>query len=233
MAPNNPNFERQGEIMRMWVESTGGAYCPIRKSRLRIEFLQISRRWEVRFESVNLDERWTKWADGMGVLADKTEGEHGGPIYEGTIFKHAMRSPTLTRWNGRIGRGVIVTDNFRREKGSGDPYMSDIMQCMYEPLFPIESLKHVVFASVVEKATYGFITSELYGPHRPFTPMDEPRIWESPSSEFCGILGTPIGKVAGSFVIGAYGRGVKRIVRIVTFYTDYALNVQFDIEYVR
>lgn len=233
MASSKAHLERQGEIMQMWVENTGPFKCPIRKSRLCFEFLQGSGKWTAYMNSIYLDEKWTSWADGMGMVSTDTEEEHGGQIYEAIVSKYTRQLPTLTRWEGRIGRGVIVTDKFRREKGSGDPYMSDIMKSVYEFHFPIESLKHVVFASVIEKATYGFITSELYGPHRSYTPLDEPRMWENPSPEFRGILGTPIGKVAGSFVIGAYGRGLKRIVRIVTFYTDYALNVQFDLEYLR
>jgi hypothetical protein len=53
------------------------------------------------------------------------------------------------------------------------------------------------------------------------------------SFQFNAILGTPIGRVVASLVLGAYGQGVKRIARIVTFQTGYfneILELRFDIE---
>lgn len=199
------NFEAQGNRLRKWMESNDGPECPIRSSKLNIEDLRKS--WKGLKLPPNgpkptiLDQRWHEWADSVGFPFN----EENHRIYSEGILKSTVR-PGMTKWIGRIGPGVIFIDNIRREKGSDDPYMSEFAESFYGMYFDIKSLKHVIFASVIEKDTYKFVTNHLFAGGIPGI-LDEWQSWESPSSEFCGLLGTPIGKVAGSLIVGAYGRG--------------------------
>ncbi|CAG8262974.1 unnamed protein product [Penicillium olsonii] len=222
MTSKHSTFEAQGEQLLSWMESTT-SQCPIRKSTLNMMQLQKSPLWIIQSDTVYLGEHWHHWADRVGfpiVSIDKR------CLYSKTI-RQVKEPPAMTKWIGRVGPGVIFADNFRREHGSQDPYMSEFMKSVYESHFAISSLQHVVFTSVVEKQTYRFVTA-LYHTRGLSTPLEDPQAW--PFSEFCGILGTPLGKIAGALVLGMYGQGVKRIGRIVTFYTDYALHLQFDLE---
>ncbi|CAG7990438.1 unnamed protein product [Penicillium salamii] len=224
-------FEAQGQQMRLWMESPTGSNCPIKRSTVDMATLQKSERWVIQSKVVYLADNWHEWADRVWFPIVSIGGDTC--LYSKSIRQLTRKPPAMTKWIGRVGHGVIFADDFRREHGSHDPYMSEFMKSVYEAHFSVMSLKHVIFTSVVEKKTYRFVTRELYSSRGLATPLDEPQTWESPSSEFCGILGTPIGKVTGAFVLGIYGQGIKRIARIVTFYTDYALHMQFDLENVK
>lgn len=224
-------FEAQGQQMRLWMESPTGSNCPIKRSTVDMATLQKSELWVIQSKVVYLADNWHEWADRVGFPIVSIGGDTC--LYSKSIRQVTRKPPAMTKWIGRIGPGVIFADDFRRELGAHDPYMSEFMKSVYEAHFSVMSLKHVIFTSVVEKKTYRFVTRELYSSRGLATPLDEPQTWESPSSEFCGILGTPIGKITGAFVLGTYGQGIKRIARIVTFYTDYALHMQFDLENVK
>jgi hypothetical protein len=138
-----------------------------------------------------------------------------------------------TQWFGRTGPGVIFIDCFSRAKGCAHPYMSEFTRGIYEINFDINSLKYVVFTTIIEADTSAFVNDDLYKPRELLSPLEETQTWESPSAEFCGILGTPIGKVAGAIVLGAFGQGIKQISRVVTFHVGLSLHIQFEIGDVR
>jgi hypothetical protein len=56
------------------------------------------------------------------------------------------------------------------------------------------------------------------------------RTWEYDGDEYKALLGTQIGKIAASFVLGAFTRGTHRICRVVTWINDSLLCMRFDIE---
>ncbi|KAJ5514403.1 hypothetical protein N7463_003955 [Penicillium fimorum] len=112
--------------------------------------------------------------------------------------------------------------------------MSEFAKAFYESHFPLESLKYAFVTTVVQEKTMPFLRDHIYLSQEGLGfPPKEPQTWESPSPEFCGILGTPIGKVVAALVLCAYGQSVKRIPRIVTFHTGSnpcEYNLRFDIE---
>ena len=129
---------------------------------------------------------------------------------------------------------MIFIDDLRRQQVPTNFYMSEFTKAFYESHFPLNTLKCVIVTNIGQKHTKPFIRDHIYKSREGLEfPPKEPQTWESPSPEFCGILGTPIGKVVAAFVLCAYGQGVKRIPRIVTFHTgenSSKYNLRFDIE---
>ncbi|KAF4768132.1 hypothetical protein N7455_002524 [Penicillium solitum] len=128
----------------------------------------------------------------------------------------------------------FLEDDWRRQQVPTNFYMSEFTKAFYESHFPLNTLKCVIVTNIGQKHTKPFIRDHIYKSREGLEfPPKEPQTWESPSPEFCGILGTPIGKVVAAFVLCAYGQGVKRIPRIVTFHTgenSSKYNLRFDIE---
>ncbi|KAJ5467520.1 hypothetical protein N7475_005272 [Penicillium sp. IBT 31633x] len=229
MAQGFPEIELRGDDLRRWMEDANEPGCPIPISTFTLHQVNPND-WYWLSVPEYLSKDWARWTQSMGLPVDTVGDEGSGPsYYSQSILKNRGE---FTFWMGRSGPGVIFIDNIKRIEGSTNPYMSEYTKAFYELEFPLEGLKHVVVTTVIQPETMAFITDHLYPtqglPARP----SEPHSWEAPSAEFCGLLGTPIGKVIGAFVLGTYGQGVKRIARIVSFHTGGELdecNLRFDI----
>ncbi|KGO71936.1 hypothetical protein PITC_026560 [Penicillium italicum] len=233
MASKYPEFEPQGDSLRRWMELADEPDCPIPRTTLTIPDID-PRLWYLSSIPGSLTKEWEYWDRTFGLTVDYLASNQE-PLY---LLKSAVSvvklTGELTLWVGRTGPGVIFLDNIKRAPNSATFYMSEFAKAFYESHFPLESLKYVIVTSIVQQETRRFIRDQIYkSSERLEFPPKEPQIWESPSPEFCGILGTPIGKVVAAFVLGAYGQGVKRIPRIVTFHTGEDLceyNLRFDLE---
>ncbi|CAI7647676.1 unnamed protein product [Penicillium discolor] len=163
--------------------------------------------YSVAHGTVWLDSTWDTWiypAD-LPVELNKIEIENrqGPPV----------------GWEGRTGRGVVFLDWIRRSKRSTAPHISEFTKAAYEMDFPLESLQYVFVTDISETDTVQCIHDE--------------GIWDPRSREFDALLGTRMGKTVAAFILCAWGQGIKRIARIVTFYDgEYLqrLNMRLDIE---
>ncbi|KAJ5549589.1 hypothetical protein N7513_006823 [Penicillium frequentans] len=87
-------------------------------------------------------------------------------------------------------------------------------------------------------ATVGFVEPSLYDENvngDPYFYNEYPgvRTWNHDTDEYQALLGTQIGKISASLVLGAFTRGTRRISRVVTWINDSLLYMRFDIELVR
>ncbi|CAI7581532.1 unnamed protein product [Penicillium glandicola] len=229
MAPKYPEFQPQGNSLRLWMEHADEPRCPIPRTTLTVSDID-PKVWHVLSNPEFLADEWEYWADIFGLSVDYP-AINPEPLYR---FQSVIKiKGEFTFWIGRTGPGVIFMDNIKRSQDPTNFYMSEFSKAFYESHFPLESLKYVFVTTVVQPETVPFIRDRIYKSRELRFPPKEPQTWESPSPEFCGILGTPIGKVVAAFVLCAYGQGVRRIPRIVTFHTgeDWSeYNIRFDIE---
>lgn len=230
MSLRYPEFELLGDRLRRWIENADEPGCRIPKTTFGISDID-DRTWRVQSYPEFLDHQWDAWAYSMDLPVD-VQGIDQDPSYHSQSVLKFTGEPSY--WMGRSGPGVVFLDNIRRIVGSTDPYMSEYTKAFYEMHFPLESLKHVVMTTILQVETRHLLADRVYQSSEGLSfSCKEPLTWEPPSPGFCAILGTPIGKVVGAFVLGAYGQGVKRIARIVSFRTGQNLtdfNLRFDIE---
>ncbi|KAJ5130266.1 uncharacterized protein N7515_006305 [Penicillium bovifimosum] len=229
-------YEPHGDRLRRWMEDANEPGCPILRSSLTIpdnKSVISDQEWYINSDPFYLADDWALWAQSVGLpfdgLAVDESLSQGPSYYNQSIIKFLG---SYACWIGRTGPGVIFIDNIKRDRGSTDPHMSEYAKAFYEMNFDLASLKYVVVTTIVEKETRPFL-NHLYESRGLFLSLKEECTWEAPSAEFCGILGTPIGKMVGALILGAYGQGVKRIARIMNIRIgeDYsAYNLRFDIE---
>ncbi|EKV15645.1 hypothetical protein PDIG_09990 [Penicillium digitatum PHI26] len=141
----------------------------------------------------------------------------------------------VTALVGTIAPGVLFLYSIRRTRlPSNDPYVSQLAKMAYETHFPLDGLKYVIVNEVQEEHTEPFIHEQIYPSRKGLSyPSAEHQTWGCPSPEFSAIMGTPVGKVVGTFLLCAFGQGVKRVARIVTFQDGldlHKLHIRFDIE---
>jgi hypothetical protein len=204
--------------------------CPISKTTLTISAIDPEL-WHVVSNPVSLTDDWELLSDTFDLMVD-IPASIREPVYRSQSVLRIKGE--FTYWMGRTGPGVIFMDNIRRSQDPTSFYMSEFAKAVYESHFPLESLKYVFVTTIIQEETVSFIRDCIYPRDRVGFPK-EPQTWDSPSPEFCGILGTPIGKVVAATVLCTYGQGVKRIPRIVVFHTgeQCEYNLRFDIEDVR
>ncbi|KAK4863658.1 hypothetical protein LT330_002436 [Penicillium expansum] len=233
MAPKYPEFEPQGDSLRRWMERADEPECPIPMTNLTIPGID-PKFWYVHSSPESLGEEWEYWVHIFGLTVDDPASNQERIYRLESAVSVVKLTGELTLWVGRTGPGVIFMDNIKRAPNSTSFYMSEFAKAFYESRFPLKSLKCVIVTRIIQRETRSFIQDHIYESREGlgFRPK-EPQTWESPSPEFCGILGTPIGKVVAAFVLGTYGQGIRRIPRIVTFHTGEDLcgyNLRFDIE---
>ncbi|KAJ5834746.1 hypothetical protein N7447_000772 [Penicillium robsamsonii] len=230
MAPKYPEFEPEGDSLRRWMERADEPGCPISRTTLTLSNMD-SGVWYILAHPDPLTDKWEYWANTLGLTVDGPQNIQE-PSYRFQSVVKATGEPTY--WIGRTGPGVIFIDNIRRADDPTNFYMSEFAKAFYESHFPLESLKYVFITTIVQESTMPFLRDHIYLSREGLEfPPKEPQTWESPSPEFCGILGTPIGKVVAALVLCTYGQGVKRIPRIVSFHTGNhrcEYNLRFDIE---
>ncbi|KAJ5663512.1 hypothetical protein N7507_004243 [Penicillium longicatenatum] len=103
-------------------------------------------------------------------------------------------------WIGRVGKGIIILEAIVRAEGN-TCYISDLTKAAYEEFFPLDTLRYVIAGCV-----------------------------ESSTAEFKSLVGCGVGKCVASFILAAYGQGVKRIARVITWYIGLELEMMFCIE---
>ncbi|KAJ5306777.1 hypothetical protein N7508_005792 [Penicillium antarcticum] len=174
---------------------------------------------------------WNPLLAPLGLLIEHPNVINAESKYRDIEIMNRCGSPV--NWCGRTGPGVIFIDNvYRSHNSSHIPHMSDFTKVAYEMDFPLSTLKHVFINGIINEDTVPCVRYEIYRSITPYEyPSKEPLIWHLGTAEFDTLLGTGIGKMAAAFILCAYGRGKKRIIRIVTFHTEdfWNLNMRFDI----
>ncbi|KAJ5517183.1 hypothetical protein N7527_008743 [Penicillium freii] len=219
MAFKYPQFEPYGDKLMRWMESANEPGCPVLRSTLTPWTLPQPILWHSEHER--------EWLSPEQVACIVGSGLPLGQLIPNDMYP---TKPPCLRQSIIKTRGGVTG----RRSASNDPHVSELAKIAYETHFPLESVKHVIVNEVQENATEPFIEEHIY-PSREglIYPSAEPQTWDYATPEFRAIMGTPIGKVVGSFILGAFGQGVKRVSRIVTFQRGlelHKLDIRFDIE---
>ncbi|CAI7667118.1 unnamed protein product [Penicillium crustosum] len=219
MAFKYLQFEPYGDKLIRWMENTNEPGCPVPRSTLTIWTLPEPILWHSEHER-----EWLS-PEQIDCIVGKS------PCLRQSIIKTRGR---VTGLIGTIGPGLLFIYSIRRRSASNDPHVSELAKIAYETHFPLESVKHVIVNEVQENATEPFIEEQIYPSRKELIyPSAEPQTWDYATPEFRAIMGTPIGKVVGSFILGSFGQGVKRVSRIVTLQRGpelHKLDIRFDIE---
>ncbi|KAJ5998313.1 hypothetical protein N7451_006123 [Penicillium sp. IBT 35674x] len=200
--------------------------CKISRSKLTARDLE-SRGYAIRYTGKSLD---SKYAEPLSQVDLPTEGE---------FYHHIdIEAPFATgkfKFEAYIGENLVILEDIVR----GDhPHISEISQALYQIRFSMDSLRYIMVSDIINTDTVGFAEPNLYGENvndDPYFYNEYPgvRTWEYDTDEYQALLGTQIGKISASFILGAFTRGTRQISRVVTWINDSLLYMQFDIEDVR
>ncbi|KAJ5951173.1 uncharacterized protein N7479_009586 [Penicillium vulpinum] len=235
MAFRYPQFEPYGDKLIRWMENTNEPGCQIPMTILTALTLPQPKIFNNEYEREWLSPAQIFSIVGLHLpVADLIP--HSSDLTESPSFRHSIIKTKngITALVSTIGPGVLFVYSMRRVHVSNDPYISELIKIAYETHFRLDTLKYLFINEVQEHKTEPFIEEQIYPSREGLSyPSAERQIWDRSSSEFSAIMGTPVGKVVGFFILGAYGQGVKRISQIVTFQTGrdlHKLEIRFNIE---
>ncbi|CAG8886178.1 unnamed protein product [Penicillium egyptiacum] len=235
MAFKYPQFEPYGDKLIRWMEKATEPGCPIPKTTLNALTLPQPADWHIEHEREWLTPDRIASIVGLGLPVGELIPHDLYPT-ESPCVRHSIIKSRIgiTALVGTVGPGVLFVYSIRRYHGSNDPYVSELAKIAYETHYPLDTVRYIFMNDVLEPATEPFIEEQIYPSREGLKYRSaEPQTWDSPAPEFSAIMGTPIGKVVGSFILGAFGQGVKRVARIVTFQSGldlHKLDIRFDIE---
>lgn len=238
------DLQLRGEMRQSWMEkptSTREQECPIPKSNLKLDDLKEVHGFVVTDEGVPYvtGELEDTTEDYMLIKAPKSS--EWRRVYRVKVDHDVKDSEDskdyeFALFEGHISRGIIFIESVYRRPGAGveaGPPCSQIAQAAYEATYPIESLKHIIVADVVNKLTKRFIKS-LYAEEAGIMWKDEELFeWKYDTPKFKAILGTKIGSIAAYIVLGSFAPGTHHIARIKTTFNYNTLYMRFDIEPIR
>ncbi|KAJ5915310.1 hypothetical protein N7454_011064 [Penicillium verhagenii] len=238
-------FEARGIQRQHWIENAptnSEVKCPIEPCKIKLVDLDDA------FENSAgpnycPEETMSVTEEVMGVRAPPNDtwkrfdllkvDPDAEPVQDATLWH-------LHNWEGNIAPGIMYIENIFRRAGASfeeaGPRSSQLSQAIYESLYPIDTLKHIIFCDVVNKETKRFVKRQLYDDALYDAtgvewPSDELLAWEYNTPAYKGILGTPIGAVASRILLGAFKRGTHRIGRIYTCgHYGRCMLIRFDVE---
>ncbi|KAJ5749515.1 hypothetical protein N7533_006543 [Penicillium manginii] len=236
-APNNPHWDRteeylfkygrlqaHGERVRQWIESPESPGCYINPSTLSIEDFEANNCYLLAPRLHAVDEDFADQISDLGFELGRTH------------WSFQIRAPDFA-WLGDTGPGVIIMKSV--DRASQDAYpISEIARALYMRDFDIDTLQHVFFQNVQNVETVPFVRRALYTEENNLSwPRKAPQTWAYGTPEYDGFLGSRIGKIVGYLVLGAYPRGTRRIIQIVTWAADpenhnRRIQIRFDIDFV-
>jgi hypothetical protein len=232
MAPSYPKWDPKGEKLQKWLNNANEPGCPIPKTTVTMANLPPSE-YFIYSKATCLSLTQSNWVASLGLPVE-TSVEDADSVYQ-FLSLHKNELP-WAHWSGRIGPGVIIIECIRREDDSTAPWISELTKAIYEKHSSLSDLRYVFLTDVQNEDTVECITT-ICDAHRLPYPSDDDQgkwptgVWVPPSPEFNALLGTRLGKVVAYFILGAYGRGVKRIAKITFFNAKRKqLNLRFDIE---
>ncbi|KAJ5767221.1 uncharacterized protein N7511_004837 [Penicillium nucicola] len=223
-------WEPQGRALQRWTSDPNATGCPIPRTTLTLASLD-SQIWQNIYKVTTLPLLYRAW---IGPL-DLPLEEFASVIPLSHCNLYAIRSSESSRtlWLGRTAPGVIFIEDIYHQRSAPGPWISDLTKAVYENNFPLSSLRYIFFFNVVNPDTDQAARS-VFDACQPLGSLNNsPFTWTAPSAEFHALLGSRLGKMVSYFILGAYGQGIKCVVRIITFHTQSArreLHLRFDIE---
>ncbi|CAI7610263.1 unnamed protein product [Penicillium glandicola] len=204
MAFTYPPFEEYGNKLIRWIENDNEPGCPIPISTLNSWNLPQPMDWHIEYSSEWLSPEHIASIVGLGLPVGDFIQDPLDPTTESPCVRHSIIKTQngITALVGTTGPGVFFVYSIRRYHESNDPYISQLTKIAYEAYFPLDTLKYIFMNDVIEPETEPFIEGQIYPSREGLSyPSAEPQTWDYPSPEFTAIMGTPIGKVVGSFIL--------------------------------
>ncbi|KAJ5482264.1 hypothetical protein N7475_001076 [Penicillium sp. IBT 31633x] len=169
--------------------------------------------WTVEHHPRALQTPYSKWMAHWGLPVEAQEIPNPQSVYRDVDIVYVDRA-VYTCWTGLIGPSVVFLTDIQRAKNSNHPFISEFTKAVYEKDYPLDGLKYIFVANVVNHDTLAFIDQHIYHAGVDRRPI---RTYNISHPEFLALLGTRIGKTIGYFILGTYGQGVKRIKEICLF----------------
>ncbi|KAJ5377039.1 hypothetical protein N7509_013925 [Penicillium cosmopolitanum] len=224
-------IQSEGEKRKQWLEDPNEPNCYIQRSTLTIEDLRTDYKLPCTPHPCSLESVLTlHWME-LGPPEMPRS-----PIKENNFRSFHIMHHDFT-WIGHTGPDMITLDQIERNEDYGAPHISQITQALYQSNFDLDGLRYAFVTNVKNTETLQFIKRQLYNEANTGLtwPNDIAQPWEIGTSEYDALLGTRIGKMVAYFLLGAFGRGTRRIQRIVTWPARVGgfANLRFDVEVVR
>ncbi|KAJ5669312.1 hypothetical protein N7462_010382 [Penicillium macrosclerotiorum] len=226
-----PPWEAEGECYVRWISDPEARDCIIPRSSFRLGDMRY-RGFGVHIEPETIPFNYEEWIHDTDYPAGRPDRT---AVYQRCeIVKGSRRGPgdTQSMWMCRLGPGVIFFQDLPTVLFPMDPPVSIVAQALYQELFVLWGLQHLVFdIRRTATETLKCVEQQIYK-GLPF-PSEQRLLWRYPSPEYIALMGTPVGKIVASFVLGAYGQGVKHVSRITTWQSQVmsdAYYIRFDID---
>ncbi|KAJ5554976.1 hypothetical protein N7461_003446 [Penicillium sp. DV-2018c] len=222
-----------------WMTDPKEKKCPVKISKLTYNYLTKNKNTKRNFQTNN---NWLPVDRGYEKEAEEAGLPSAPNTWHAVYLNRGCHAPlTGLIFEQRITLGAIVADNIARYNdrvNKTGPYWSDVALAAYKYHHPIDTLRYVYFADVVNPSTAPLITDRLYRdaglkvPEAGDRGVSDTIIWKpnEKNGGFEAILGSALGVAAASIVLGAWPRGTHRISAIRTWFFNADLNIRFDIE---
>ncbi|CAI7594006.1 unnamed protein product [Penicillium glandicola] len=218
------SLQTTGALRASWI-SDPTQNCPVSPSQLTMQNMTKAG-WGIRHEKRHFppDQIYEEAVE-LGLSGEK--------IYRKIVL-----------WKSGVSRGQYWVNDYMLQTGPGvifamdsfrpdSTYWAQIAQAVYQDEHPIADLKYVFQCNIISPETMLFVQKSIYVASNGLGwPDDRLHVWEENTAEYQALLGTRLAKGVAYLVLGAFPRGKRRIVRIVTWggrYIPY-IQMRFDIE---
>lgn len=208
-----PKQLRKGERFQQWISNTSTEPCPVSRTELTLNGLDVSD-W-ISAQSVR-DLSHEHCPEEFRFL-DLPNGQYH-------YMNHACPFIESIWWEGYVAPGIIFIDVINRNKNANGPYISELSIACYREFYEMSSLRHI-FVSHIVNAETRLLIDHLY-------PSPQSGILEHGTPGYMSMLGTPIGRVVASIILGGANQGSMKIARVTIWWTGGFCQAQarFDIE---
>ena len=212
--------ERGGQYRR-WISNPSKPNCPVQPNRLTMHDLVQKFNLEVCPET-----------PANGGLINLFRALHLTPAtlpHAQSAYRSYEFNAPLISWRGFTGPRVLVVEEMHRHEAPM-PYISEVSLAVYRADYLLDTLGHVIITSVVNEETLHCLSRQVH--NKVYWSDDWWRTWEHSTPEYDALLGTPVGKMVASMVLGGFPRGTKQISRINTVSNFDGLTAHFHFEIV-
>ncbi|KAJ5087952.1 hypothetical protein N7456_011568 [Penicillium angulare] len=236
-SPDLSTWWPAGQKVQQWLSDSEAPDCPILRTTLTLEHL-LEELWEIGIIDAKRDP-FHSWYPPIQV-------QLGTPQISWTAIHANVRTDIAGinffaeyQLQSMITLGTIVIQVMYRKpnivqrlesRNLRTPHIGEIIKATYGSVFPINSVRHVFVEQIQNRATMRCLW-HIWGPlaqTEEWSPLSKTLTYGS--YEFLAVLGSQVGKVVASFVLTAYGRGVKEVGEIFMFCFDEEYwSLRFDI----
>lgn len=241
--------EVKGAQYQDWIDGNEQVRCPVKPATLVLNDNQVGLDVEVIWHPAGDKHSPKVITEAINMGLGPGPGPRGAyadvRVWQPNEVSELNPQGAKNRWVAYIGQGFMsMPEIFRLKSGS---YSSDIFQAIYTHFYTMDTLSTCFVTSVVNFNTRKFLT-RLYTAKGYACPDDlgmmgedddvaeiiKPRDWVYGTPEYKALLGTRIGGVVATLVLGSFPRGTKRITQIRTVFTCvkdicYSVDIRFDI----